>query len=298
MVRAEGILARAPLLFTLLWLTLPSLPAQAHEGYALQIAALDAQIQAAPEDSSLLLSRAELHRHEGHLELAALDLTNAILEASDRPALYLERARLWEELEDFERVSEDLDTYVELGGGAPARWSLQARASLVRGDLDAARSAYDAAIAAAPDVDTVLARGRLDEARADYPAAIAGYAQGLALLGGAEVVRAALVRACLLGRDFVRAEELLTRAIEAAPERTELRLDRAEVRAAAGKASEARADREQALRDIEQALAHRPTDLRWLQKARALTALGEREQARLIEQQVAARSPALSGAGT
>lgn len=267
--------------------------ASAHEGYALQIGALDAQIEANGGDSSLLLSRAELQRHEGNYELAALDLANAILEASDRASLYLERARLWNDLGDTERMAEDIDAYFELGGEAAGVWPLKARAEIARGNLEEARQSFDNAIVTAPDVETVLARGALDESRNNFSAAMAGYEQGLDALGGADVIRAALVRACILGRDFARAESRLTSAIDAAPQRTELLLDRADVRAAAGQSAEAQQDREQALRDLERDLAARPTDLRRLLQARALAALGRTSESRTLEAEVSKTSPHL-----
>lgn len=289
MSRARSAARGAALLGALLMDT----QALAHEGYALQIGALNAQLDASPADPALLLSRAQLQRHEGSFELAALDLANAILEASDRSSLYLERARLWNDLGDTDRMAEDLDTYFELGGQAPAVWVLKARVDIAREDFEGARQAFDRAFQASPDVETVLARGALDESRNDFQAAIAGYEEGLDALGGADVVRGALVRACLLGRDFARAETRLTRAIEANPQRTELLLDRADVRAAAGQPIEARDDRERALRDIDRDLAQRPTDLRRLLKARALAALGRTSESRALESAVSQTSPGL-----
>lgn len=273
--------------------------ARAHIGAHAQIEALDRELALRPDDASVLVSRAELHRRAGHVMDAFVDAENAVLVASDTLEPYLERGLALEGLGARAAAEDDLDTYLDGGGRSTDAHAAKARLAAADGRIDEARSALDAAIALRPTPDLVVARGDLDESQGDFDEAARGYERGLTLLAGAHVVRMRLQRVSRIRGDFERAEQLLEEALSkvaGTSGRAELLLARAQVYAAAGRRAQASADRHAALAEIDASLETRSTDLRRVLRARALLSLDRTREARLELEGVLSRSPGLSDA--
>ncbi len=271
-------------------------PVAAHDGPAAELAVLDAEIKARPGDPAAWLARAALSRRLGRVDRALADLEEVARLDPERRELFLERGLARAAGGQAGPAEADLDRY--LAGGPPSAVALSARAALrlAAGRLAEARADYDEAIRLRPDPELVLARGRLDERRGRLDEAAAGYEEGLRVLGGAVVVRMALVRVERRRGRFDRAVALIDEALAAAPNKADLLLARAEVHADARHADAARRDRLEALSEADRALARRPTDLARLSRGRALLALGRASEAVRELEHVVASSPKLAGA--
>lgn len=271
--------------------------ANAHEGTHAELAALDARITEAPSDAHALVTRAYLLRREGRIEEAYVDVENAMVEAPPSSEdglvtlreILLERALILEQM-GAAAAEDDLDCYFELAGDGVTAFAARARLALASGRLDDARAAYDGAIRRAPDPELVLARARLDVARGELVAAARGLEEGLLALKGAMVVRLELVHVATARGDTARAEALIDEVLPTVGAKADLLLERASVREAAGRRGEARADREAALAEVD---AGRQTDLRLVTRAKALLALGRRDEAIAELRGVISRSPRL-----
>lgn len=271
-------------------------PASAHDGIPAELAVLDAQLKARPGDVDLLLQRAALSRRTGDFTKASTDLEQVAHHDPERRALFLERGLLLAAQGHAVRAEAELDRF--LGGGAPSAIALTARASLrqASGRLAEARADYDEAIRLRPAPELYLARGRIDEAQGQLAAAAQGYEQGLRALGGAVVLRIALVRVERARGQFERAAALIDEAMATAPMKAEWRLLRAEVHEGAGLRAEAARDRAAALQELDAAIARRPTELRRVSRARAYLGIGRKADAIRELEGVIARSPKLKEA--
>jgi tetratricopeptide (TPR) repeat protein len=111
--------------------------------------------------------------------------------------------------------------------------------------------------------------------QSDMDRAAAGYAEGLDELGGALVVRLALIRVERARKRYQRALELLSPLFRQAGFDADWLLLRGEIHEEAGQLDRAREDRRQALAKLHAAIAKRPTALRLVARARARLALSD-----------------------
>jgi tetratricopeptide (TPR) repeat protein len=279
---------------------LVSATAWGHQGHSAELAALDAELRARPADVGALVRRAAVHRRQRAFSRAIADLERALRLDPRRADLYLERGLTRAASGDAAGADVDFTRALAGSSEAPrlAAAALAGRAvSRERlGRLEAARADYDAAIRSRPDPELVLARGRIDEARGRLDLAADGYAEGLRALGGAVVIRIALVRVERRRKNFERALALVDEVLAVAPLKADLRLVRAEVLADAGRSSDAERERLEALREIDSAIASKPNDLRRLTRARAYLALRRIPDARAELEGILSRSPKLTEA--
>lgn len=278
--------------------SLSAIPAAAHEGVSAEIVALDAKIQKHPKNASLYIERAALYRREGKFVVALDDLATAQKLDPTRREIALERGLTLAAKGDSKEAEASLGVF--LASGPPSVKALEARGKIREKAkrFAEARSDYAAAVALKPDPELFLARGRMDEALGHWDAAARGYEEGLRVLSGAIVLRLALVRAEGKRGHYDRAITLIDEVLPTLPVKTEWLLLRAQQHAAAGHAEHARKDREEALREVDARLSRRPTDLARISRAKALLALGRKQEAITELQGVVARSPKLEEART
>jgi tetratricopeptide (TPR) repeat protein len=269
--------------------------ARAHEGLERELEAADATVRARPGDPQALLARAALLRRAGDAARALADLDVASAIAPALREVSLERGLLLAAV-DARRAEAELDRF--LADGPPTVAALVARAALRERAhrLAEARADWDAAFRLRPDPDAALARGRLDETLGDLGRAAAGYEEALHALGGAVVVRIALVRVEIARGRFSHARALVDEGMAQAAQKAEWLLLRADVDDAAGQRAAAARTRRAALDEIDASLARKRTPLRLLTRARALIALGRRVDAIRDLEECLAAAPQLDEA--
>ncbi len=224
------------------WLGVPGL-ARGHGGHADRVAALDAQIEAAPGDAMLWV---------------------------DRAATHLDHA-------DFEAALTDLNRAAELDSGLAEIKAFRGRVLLQMGRTSQADAALGRALALRPgDVSVLLVRARVREALLQPIAAAADYTAVIALaarpgpepyLERARVLTAAGVQhweEALAGLEQGRKRLGSLLALELAALELELRLERVDA----------------ALRRLERATAHFVRQEHWLvRRAEILLSAGRSDEA-------------------
>ncbi|HJK99840.1 MAG TPA: hypothetical protein RMH85_23020 [Polyangiaceae bacterium LLY-WYZ-15_(1-7)] len=260
---------------------LPAL-ASADDAVAEELAELTVRLNEAPADVTLRLDRAAAWRRAGRYEEALDDLRVAAALAPRSPRHRLETARVRVELGELEAARAELDGLL---GDAPPRglrwaaWALRASVQLALGDARGALDDYRAASAIRLTVDLALGEGRALRRLGALDEAARRYREALPALGGARLVRLALVETL---RDAGRPAEALAALEEAPPRGLKARwqLRRAQLLDDLGRPAEARAAREAALAEAHRRAVLRPSAGALLERARARLALGEREAAR------------------
>jgi len=270
--------------------------AAAHGSATLELERLDARLARDPENVEVRLNRAELHRRRGDLGAALADLRVVEAKAPALRRMLLERALVRRALGNVAGARSDLDRV--LSSGSPMVAALVARAELFEqsGEVERARADYDVAYSARPTPDLALLRGKLDERSGKLDRAAAGYEQALKDLGGALVVRLALVDVERRRNRHARAIELIDELVKQSPVKSDWLLLRADVHEDAGHAALARRDRSSALHEAERILRKRPTLLSRVTRAKAQLALGRRRAAVRELEQVLRRAPKLEEA--
>jgi hypothetical protein len=223
-------------------------PALAHGELDEEIAALTSELARRPRDPELLLGRAELHRVNGELEAARVDLEAAGRAAPDlRGRVELGKAALCLEARRTACAEEAIARAAAAGSGGAA---LLLRAKLRQLEERPAEAAADLGAAAArlprPEPDVYLTRARLRAAPPleRWSDAIAAIDEGLVRLGPVpSLAEAAIELEGCHGR-FVEALARVERWT--APSHVRL-ARRAELLAAAGRIAEARAARRAAI---------------------------------------------------
>jgi tetratricopeptide (TPR) repeat protein len=247
-------------------------PAGAHPGTPAELKALGARILEEPRNRELRLERARLERRRGHLAAAIRDLRVVQAQAPGHWQLLLEQGLVSRARGKLKQAD------AELTRSLAARVSVEALVARAQvreatDKLELARQDYDRALRLKPSPELYLARGRIDESQGDLDRAAAGYAEGLDKLGGALVVRLALIRVERARKRYQRAIELLNPLFRQAGFDADWLLLRGEIHEQAGQLDRAREDRRQALAKLHAAIAKRPTALRLVARARARLAL-------------------------
>lgn len=262
-------------------LVLVGSPVLAHDSPAARIRAIGLELEFDPENAALLLERAGLLRRLEKLEqaLADVDLAAGIRGAGDPDVLH-ERGLV---LLDAGRAAEAEAALTALFARRPpgARlFEARARSREAQGKLGPAVRDYSEAVSRAPNPESVLALGRCWERLGELERSVAVYRRGLKSLGGAVVVRLALVDALVrLGR-FDRALAQVDQVLAVVPAKAGWRIRRGEVLVAAGRPSQAHAEYQKALAEITERLARRPTKLLEDQRKKAEAGLRSTDSAR------------------
>ena len=230
-------------------------PAAAHESIEHQIEAVDARVAAAPDDPSLLVRRAELHRIQGDWAAARTYLERAAALAPEDGAIELALGRLLLASGDAAASLPVLDRYLEKNPQDGDAWVAHARANAALERTDEAVEDWSRAVAALPVgnpwlVEAYLRRAQA-QARATPVAALRDLDEGIERLGRPVVLE---LRALDLELALGRTEAALSRlqAIESRSRRTEgWMARRGRILEAAGRAEEALAAWRSALDAIE-----------------------------------------------
>jgi tetratricopeptide (TPR) repeat protein len=273
-------------------LALVASTATAHEGHRATKGRLDERIAHDPADREARLERASLARRRGDHAAALRDLAWIAKASPDDPRLWLERGLTRFELDQHASASADLARFVEHGGKNSE--AHRARAAIARrsGKLEQAYAELDAAYRLRPTPDAALERGALDEATGRLDRAATDYCSALEALSGAHTVRMALVRVERARKAHDAAIRALDPAIRDDGLAPSLLLLRAELRDEAGDPAGARRDRDMALARAEAAVAARPTSIAKVTHARALAAVGRRDEAIAALDEVVRVAPA------
>jgi tetratricopeptide (TPR) repeat protein len=233
----------------------------------------------------LALERRRAGDEPGALEAgrSALDEARAALRDSPSapraPLLLLEAEVARRELGDIALAQSACAALAACEGDANAGQAAygRARVLLARGDVAAAGSACETAVARSPDlVPARFLEAELALRRRDAPGALAALDRALSLSDGLEDPEGFVLRALAFDVLAERGRALadLDRALELAPEDAEARRERGRVRLALGQPGPAAADLERALRSAPHDVEAR------LLRARAFALLGDREAAR------------------
>lgn len=263
----------------------------AHPGLHHDIARLDGAIENDPARADLYLERAYLERLAGQFERALEDLDRAQDLAPCDLRVAAERGMTLAAQGSHVEAEAELTRFLERGPATAPTLAQRARIRARAGRAREAIADYSGAISLSPDVELYMARGAIEERLLRLDDAARGYREGLAGLGGAVVVRLALVRVEVLRRNFAAATALLDEEIARAPVAAEWYLRRAEVLEAAGSVALARADRELALREADRAVRRNPTGVHLLSRAKAEVALGLADEARVDLEHALRKSP-------
>lgn len=266
--------------------------ALAHDPPNEEIEEVTELLLAAPANVELLQTRADLWLREGRPEEAATDLTLARTLRPDDPTTSLLSAEVWRLRGRLDEAEAELDPVVERG-------SLEARMARARvreaaGRLGDALVDYQEAMVVRPTIMAALGQGRVLRALGRQGEAADAYARAAAQLGGAVVLVTSRIETL---RTLSQHEEAL-RALQPLLDRAHAKgrwlLLRAEILRDAGRDTEARRANEEALVEAERLFARRHSVAARLERARALLAVGRREEARTELRRIAAASPHLA----
>ncbi len=277
-------------------LSLATWPAAGHEGYSKELQRLSERLLKRPKDAKLRLDRVRLYRRMGDLAGAVADIRVVQHQQPELPRLFLERALTREALGNVRGAEADLSRYLSSKKPVASAWAARARIRQQRKNWAGAISDYGQAIRRGPTPDLVLARGALQERLGKHADAAKGYRAALTPLGGALVVRLALIRVQRKLRRFPAALTQVNAILARAPIKTDYLLLRGEIYEEAGKAALAKKNRIAALKQADGQLAHRDTALSRLSRAKALHALGRKADARNELRRVLKKSPRLEEA--
>ncbi|MCC6750869.1 MAG: tetratricopeptide repeat protein [Deltaproteobacteria bacterium] len=260
-------------------IALSPLEAFAHRALPAQLRALNQAILRRPRDVRLRLDRAFLYGRMGEHAHALEDLARARRLAPKDREVDLATAECYAGMGRTREAEQALARFFQRGLGTGRAFALRARLHATAGRRKEAVADYDRAIPLAPQPELYVERGRLQEAQGELAAAAAGYAEGLRRLGGAVVLRLALVRVEVARGGFGRARALVEEVLKSVPVRADWLLRRAAIAEAEGQRGAVLADVKTAVVELDALLATRATAFGFYRRARAKLALGDRSGA-------------------
>lgn len=250
-----------------------------HPGIHHDIERVSAAIEGAPKDVRLLVERGYYLRLDGKLEASLEDLNRAVrLDPSFRDA-YAHRGMTYSAMGRSQEAEQDLSRFLSDGGRTAAVFAERAHIRARDGRIQDAIRDFDSALRLDVDVDLVMERGRLLESIDRTDEAAEGYRTALSQLGGAVVLRDALVELEIRRGRYDAAVDQINEQMKVTPVKTELLLRRAEILELAGRKAEAHRDRERALHEADRVLNRRASGLHLISRAKALAALGRIDEA-------------------
>ncbi len=288
----------ASLAWAILAIGLVASPALAHPPLDHQIEKVTHALAERPADSKLLLVRSDLYRRLGRLEEALQDAQDAIAldTSASEPYVYLARAHF--DGGHWVQTVSALSSYFQRGGSSYEANLLAGRATAAVGDLAAARSHYETALAIYPaGVEARLAHARLLIRLDDLPAAQRSLEKGLAE-GEAVVLRDALVHLELQRGHWQEALQSLAPLLLPQGNQSRWLLLRARAYTGLGNEQAATRDRQLALEQARGAEAQRHSAMAELQLAEALVANGERAKGLALASRVVRSAPSWQHART
>lgn len=292
-----GIGARTLLAPGVFALSLPGL-LYAHPGLHHDIERVTKALAEAPDRADLLTERAYYYRLDGKPDSAWADLELAVALAPADREVALQRGLTLSALGKDADALAELDRFLRLGPPSAKAYAERARILVRRGEPEEAVKAYSTALALDKDVELFADRGRLQESLGRLDDAAAGYREGMASLGGAVVLRLALIRVEIQRHGFEEALRLIDEVLQQSQVKTEWLLERGAVLDQAGRTDEALAARKAALVEAERVVSFRPTALNLLARAKAEVALGEIGAAERDLSALLKKSPRLAEAQT
>ncbi len=251
-----------------------------------------------PDRVDLLVKRGRLFRLDAHPRASLVDLDRAFRLAPDDRGVALERGLTLSTLRRDQEAEAELTRFIRLGGTASVAYAERGHVRARGRQLEPAIADYSAALERKPVVDVYLARAHVQEASGRLDAAAKGLSDGLSKLGGAVVLREALIRIETARRRFDVAIALIDEVLVTAQVKTEWYLRRGNVWKAAGDVAEARRDYDRALAEANRVLGRRVTAIHLCSRAKVHLGLGQTAEARRDLRAALEKSPRFAEART
>ncbi|MBS1153468.1 MAG: hypothetical protein H6Q89_5166 [Myxococcaceae bacterium] len=248
------------------------LAAHAHAGLNADVARLTEQLELAPT-ASLWLRRASKLRQLERFADALSDVERARAAGASAADWRLERGLIHAAEGNRPAALEQLDAY--LGAGGASILALDARAAVLEDSGRFAEAALDLrrAVEQAPDPDRCLRLAQVEQRGGRIEDAARTLERGIARLGGAVVLRHALITLERGRRGHDAAFAQARQAMEGLPVKAEWRLIAAEILGEARRPAQQRAELELAVAELDALLERRSSTLHLQLKERAQLAL-------------------------
>lgn len=268
----------------------------AHPSIYHEIERVSEALEKQPDRVDLLIERGVCYRLAGDLEASLADFDKAGRLAPSNLDLAAHRGMTLSAMGRNVEAEQELTRFLD--GGRVSASALGDRA-LVRvklGKLEPAIQDFTRSLSINPDVEFYIERSKVEESLGHLDRAAAGLREGLAVLGGAVVLRDRLIDVELRLKHYDGAIRVIDDQLAVTPVRTDWLLRRAEILATAGKAADARRDRMLALDEANRALARRTTAIHLVSRAKVYWALGRLDEAKKDLQLALDQSPRMDEA--
>ena len=246
---------KPPLLATALLVLLAQLSsAHAHPGLDEHIARVTAQLAAQPQDTSLLLQRADLHRQHGQYDAALADLTTAAHLKPDATIVTLAQARVFSDAGRITNALASVQQFLAAEPGHPEALVIRARCEFKLNQVALAIADYSLALASpkTSEPDLWLERARAQAALGQLASAVSGLDEGMARLGEIPTLQLAAVEYERQRADFDAALVRVDKFTARYPVKEPWLVLRGEILAQGGRLAEAKEVFQQTLAGIKQ----------------------------------------------
>jgi tetratricopeptide (TPR) repeat protein len=248
-------------------------------------------IQQYPDNVELYARRAHYYRLAGQLEDSLNDLLVGRDLAPDNLSVSLGLGMTYSAMGRDIEAKAELDRFIRTGGGMVRAFAERAAIHARNDRIQEAIEDYTRAIELRRDVEFYLNRGALQERHGDLDAAARGYLDGFQNLGGAVLLRLALIRVETARGNYDSALALIEPELNRVRVKTNWYLRKAEVLEAAGRTAEANLTLGQALAEANQVMEKRATGIHLFSRAQLYAAMGRTAEAKQDLEQVLLKSP-------
>ncbi len=249
-----------------------------------------------PNQSDLLIKRGLLYRLDGKLVESLRDLDRARELDQENREIALQRALTLSALRRDKEAAAEWGRLLEAGRATGLAYAERGRIRGRTGRPELAIADFTAAISIHPALELYLARGQLEESLGKLNEAAAGYRDGLSRLGGAILLKTALIRVEIARKRYEVALKLIDEELSRTSVKTAWYLRRADVFAALGELKKAQFELELALAEANRVLGKRPTVIHLLSRAKVYIAMDRLEDAKRDLQLAFRKAPRFSEA--
>lgn len=268
----------AALLALALWL--PTGTTLAHGDLDGRIAHISAQISEQPDNVTLRLQRAELHRQHAHFDRALADLNDVARLKPDARIVHLAKARVWNDTGKTTNALAAVEIFLRLEAEHPEALVIRARCRLKLGQAATAIEDFTLALSRlqTPGPDLFLERAHAQAASGQLAKAVSGLDEGMARVGEAPALHLTTIEYERQLANFDAALARVDKLIARQPAKEPWLALRGEILTQAGRLAEAKEAFQQTLAGIESyPPARRNLDLTKQLQARAREGLARVE---------------------